>query len=166
LVVLLGANVAKGRLHVAAPILATVTLHALGRRFERGERDVGSVFRDLEILAASFPRLIETGDQFVCPAGDGCWVGHIAFAGRDVSLAVQTYKPEPLSAHPAGPPRDIESLLATLPALSFEAQLRRNNSRSWAYQRCTLLLLKRCLQRVCAVVLVLYRDQAGDEHHR
>ena len=51
----LGASVAKGRLRVAAPILATVTLHALGRRFERGERDVASVFRDLETLAASFP---------------------------------------------------------------------------------------------------------------
>ena len=118
----LGASVAKGRLRVAAPILATVTLHALGRRFERGERDVASVFRDLETLAASFPRLIETGDRFVCPAGDGAWVGHIAFAGRDVSLAVQTYKPEPLCPQPAGPPRDIESLLATLPALSFDTR--------------------------------------------
>jgi hypothetical protein len=29
------------------------------------------VFRDLEILAMSFPRMIETGDQFVCPAGVG-----------------------------------------------------------------------------------------------
>ena len=53
---------------------------------------------------------------------DGRWVGHIAFAGRDVSLAVQTYKPEPLCPQPAGPPRDIESRLARLPALSFEAQ--------------------------------------------
>jgi hypothetical protein len=95
---------------VYAPILCAVHLHAFGRRFQRGERTDAAVFADLETLVRAFSRLIETDERFVCPAGEGSWVGNIAFAGRDVSLAVSSYLPDTLPALPAGPPRDIESL--------------------------------------------------------
>jgi hypothetical protein len=39
-----------------------------------------------------------------------------------VSLAVQTYRPDPMPMYPPNAPRDIESLLAGLPALQFEAE--------------------------------------------
>jgi hypothetical protein len=101
-------------------MIFTLTMHALGRRLERGRRDIEAVFADLAELAWRFPTLIEA-EQFRCPCPDGTWVGNAALCGgRDVALSVATFHPEILPMLPTAP-RDIESLLATLPALSFPA---------------------------------------------
>jgi hypothetical protein len=55
LVILIGATVKYGALTVRAVILATVSAHALGRRYERGRRDEASVFDDLSTLRSSTP---------------------------------------------------------------------------------------------------------------
>jgi hypothetical protein len=118
-VVLIGASVQGGSFRVSAPILAVLSAHALARRYERGQRSDLSVLADLEVLATSFPRLIETADRFNCPVADGTWTGNVAMAGHYVALNVATFLPETLPALPAGPPRDIETLLASLPRIAF-----------------------------------------------
>jgi hypothetical protein len=78
-----------------APV-AHLLLHALGRRFERGEgRDAGSVMRDLKVMADRLTAAvdgteIEEVEEIECACG-GRWVGDATIArddshGRDVWL--------------------------------------------------------------------------------
>jgi hypothetical protein len=113
--VLLGVSVARGKLVVRAPQLATLSLHSLARRYQRGQPSDASVLDDISQLAWEYPRAVE-GELFNCVAGDGTWTGHTARAERDLVLHVQTYLDGTKPALPAGI-RDLESLLPRLPML-------------------------------------------------
>jgi hypothetical protein len=117
---LIGATVAGGRLTVRALVLATVSQHALARRYERGRRDDASVFDDLSTLAFRYPDLIQTSDRWNCPVTDGTWTGYPAMAGCDAALNVTTFLADTMPVLPAGPTTDLESLVADLPALRFQ----------------------------------------------
>jgi hypothetical protein len=119
LVILIGATVKHGYLSVRAVVLATVSAHALGRRYERGRRDEASVFDDLATLAFKYPELIEMTDHWNCPAGDGTWTGYAVRAGDDAALNVSTFLADTMTTAPSGPSGDLEKLIGAMPALRF-----------------------------------------------
>jgi hypothetical protein len=119
LVILIGATVRHGYLSLRAVILATVSMHALGRRYERGRRDEASVFDDLSTLAFRYPDLIETTDSWNCPAGDGTWTGYAVRAGDDAALNVTTFLADNMTPPAAGQVGDLEKLIGAMPALRF-----------------------------------------------
>ena len=116
LVVLIGATVTNGVLRVRAVILATVSAHALGRRYERGRRDEASVFDDLSTLAFKYPDLIETSDRWNCSVGDGTWTGYSIRAGTDAALNVTTFLADHMPVLPSGPIASLETLIGSMHA--------------------------------------------------
>jgi hypothetical protein len=119
LVILIGATVKHGLLTIRAVILATVSAHAMGRRYERGRRDEASVFEDLSTLAFNYPALIEATDSWSCPAGDGTWTGYAVRAGDDAALNVTTFLADTMTLPPSGPSGDLEKLIRAVPELRF-----------------------------------------------
>jgi hypothetical protein len=119
LVILIGATVRNGVLTIRAVILATVSAHALGRRYERGRRDEASVFDDLSTLAFNYPDLIETTDFWNCPAGDGTWTGYAVRAGTDAALNVSTFLADTMTPPLSGPSGGLEKLIGAMPELRF-----------------------------------------------
>jgi hypothetical protein len=71
-IILLGLIVAPRQLSLGSPTLAYVSLHALGRRFQRGwATGDAAVLADLSVLAAAPP-----GDgEFSVQVAGGAWVG-------------------------------------------------------------------------------------------
>jgi hypothetical protein len=74
-------------------LVAGVGLHALARRFERGEgRDEASVLRDLAPLATAHRVVCEVGGEFrVAAPGGGRWVGTVTSVGGERVLVVRTF---------------------------------------------------------------------------
>jgi hypothetical protein len=119
LVILIGAAMVGGWMRMRAVILATVSAHALTRRYERGRRDDASVFEDLTTLAFAYPSLVDTTDNWNCPAGDGVWVGYSVRAGGDAALNVSTFLADTMLAPAPGPSGDLATLVATMPVMTF-----------------------------------------------
>jgi hypothetical protein len=91
-------DIAPHRFEFAMPSLVTVSLHALGRRYQRAV-DVSdtAIFDDLHTLARSHLRLATgaVGDAFEVEASGGCWHGNVTDAatnaGTDRILSVRTF---------------------------------------------------------------------------
>jgi hypothetical protein len=80
------------------PSLVTVSLHALGRRYQRAVAVTDeAIFADLHTLARAHPRLTagDVGAAFEVNASGGCWHGNITdaatSAGTDRILSVRTF---------------------------------------------------------------------------
>ena len=72
--------------------LAVVGLHALARRFERGERRAdAAVLRDLAPVGRGYPAAVAAGVEFAIPAGTGRWIGAVMQASGAPVLAVRTF---------------------------------------------------------------------------
>jgi hypothetical protein len=74
--------------------LSTFSLHAIGRRFQRGEnasdRTADAVKRDVAALAAHDPDTMPAGD-FSIPISGGWWCGQIVTIEGKRALSVRTY---------------------------------------------------------------------------
>jgi hypothetical protein len=73
--------------------LAILGLHAIARRFERGDRNEHQVIADTLPLGRAFPQQLRSGEvEFEIPApSGGRWIGAMMqFAGRPI-LTVRTY---------------------------------------------------------------------------
>jgi hypothetical protein len=58
--------------------VASVPLHALARRFQRGwDVSDAAVRADLAALACPCPDVLASGGEFTVPLADGCWVGTV-----------------------------------------------------------------------------------------
>jgi hypothetical protein len=119
LVILIGATVRHGVLTIRAVILATVSAHALARRYERGRRDEASVFDDLSTLAFNYPTLIETSDWWNCSVSEGTWTGYSVRAGTDAALNVSTFLADTMTPPPSRPVGELEKLISAMPELRF-----------------------------------------------
>jgi hypothetical protein len=72
--------------------LGDACLHALARRYQRGEdRSDAAVLKDLWELAQAFPQAAATGGDFRVPAGGGFWVGERVSYHGGPHLAARTY---------------------------------------------------------------------------
>jgi hypothetical protein len=73
--------------------MAFVGIHALSRRFQRGEdRSDAAVLRDLEALGRSWRTAVEGTIEFAVPApGGGRWIGAQHLLGEAPVLAVRTF---------------------------------------------------------------------------
>lgn len=97
----LALDVAPHRFSFVMPSLVSVSLHALGRRYQRG-LDVSdeAVLGDMHVLAQSHMRLAagEAGELVDIDMEDGRWCGHLADAtnpnggGIDRIFCARTYK--------------------------------------------------------------------------
>jgi hypothetical protein len=81
----------KGRLRQTLTPIAVASLHALGRRLERGRgRDQAAMIRDLSLLAYA-----EERDEVETPEAEGRWIGYpVQMKGVDgwsVARAVRTW---------------------------------------------------------------------------
>jgi len=73
-------------------LIADVGLHALARRYERGEgRDDDAVLRDLAVLAHGHAAAVAAGGEFQIPAGGGRWIGSTTLVKDTLVLAVRTF---------------------------------------------------------------------------
>jgi len=87
---------------------ASVPLHALGRRYQRGWDVSDTAIRaDLAELADPRPDLLARYGEFTVPLADGCWVGTVAEIeerGESVRiLAVRTFVSEAMTARVDAP---------------------------------------------------------------
>jgi hypothetical protein len=74
-------------------LVAAIGLHALARRFERGDRrDDLAVVRDLLPIGQEAPRALEVGGDFeVACCNGGKWAGAVMFCDDRPMLAVRTF---------------------------------------------------------------------------
>jgi hypothetical protein len=71
--------------------LASVSLHALARRYQRGwDKSDTAIFADLAVLAHDFREAV-TLPRFAVAVSKGAWVGEPMNAGESTVLAVRTY---------------------------------------------------------------------------
>ena len=80
-------------LTVSQQILAAVSLHALARRFERGEdRADRAVLRSLYPITSAWPEIVRAGGDFeIAALGGGRWIGTtMHMAGKPI-LAIRTF---------------------------------------------------------------------------
>jgi hypothetical protein len=76
---------------VESKIVALAGLHALARRYERGERTDLGVARDLLALALTAPGILARGGEFAVDGREGRWIGaRMALDGQSVAAA-RTY---------------------------------------------------------------------------
>lgn len=72
-------------------LLADVGLHALARRFERGNCDDDAVLCDLAELAHGYRSAVAGGGDFAIEAGGGRWIGAVTTVKGAPVLAVRTF---------------------------------------------------------------------------
>jgi hypothetical protein len=72
--------------------LGDACLHALARRYQRGEdRADSAVLKDLWEPAPAFPQAAATGGDFRVPAGEGFWIGERVQYHGGPHLAARTF---------------------------------------------------------------------------
>jgi hypothetical protein len=70
--------VSGGQFKFDTILLASVSLHALARRYQRAfDNSDAAVGADLFALASSLSGAVDAGDEFAVPLGDGRWVGNV-----------------------------------------------------------------------------------------
>jgi hypothetical protein len=68
--------VSAGHFSFTSALAASVSLHALARRYERGSNNSAAAIRaDLVALMRPVDDVLEGSNDFTIPAGDGQWVG-------------------------------------------------------------------------------------------
>jgi hypothetical protein len=77
---------------IEVKLAATLGLHALARRYERGadRRDL-AVLRDVLPIALAAPAALRAGGEFEVGAGDGRWIGSVMDCDRRSCLVVRTF---------------------------------------------------------------------------
>jgi hypothetical protein len=85
---------APRKMTMAERDIATFSLHAIGRRFQRGEnasdRTADAVKRDMAAVAAHDPDTTPAGD-FSIPISGGWWCGQVVTIEGKRALSVRTY---------------------------------------------------------------------------
>jgi hypothetical protein len=130
---LVAAKVKRGKLTVDPALLATISLHCLGRRIQRGwDRSDDAVFSDLGDLAYRYVDLVDGGgDRFSLAVSDGQWAGSLLVLDDRVTLFAQTFLDADGVTLPARrPDHDICALLASLPRGSLASACREPRSGS------------------------------------
>jgi hypothetical protein len=83
---------AHGHLSISWRPLGDACLHAIARRYQRGEdRSDAAVLADLWALAEAFPQQAANSGDFKVPAGKGFWVGERVQYGGGPHLAARTF---------------------------------------------------------------------------
>lgn len=86
--------VSWGPAFVAGDLVASLSLHALGRRYQRGfdTSDV-TVLAELKTLALCHGDIVETPGEFAIAGDGGTWVGEVGLRDGMRVLAVRSFKP-------------------------------------------------------------------------
>jgi hypothetical protein len=89
--------VSAGHLHFEVAPIASIPLHALARRFQRGWTNTEVAIRaDLLALAGPAAELIDRGAGFAVPVDDGSWVGSVVeiehFGAPVAIMVVRTFR--------------------------------------------------------------------------
>jgi hypothetical protein len=86
--------VSWGQCFVAGDLVASLSLHALGRRFQRGFRtDDESILSEFRSMARCHPDIIQTPGDFSIPGDGGLWVGEIGLRDAMPVMAIRSFKP-------------------------------------------------------------------------
>jgi hypothetical protein len=83
-----------GPAFVAGDLIASLSLHALARRFQRGFRtDDESILSELRSMALCHADIVETPGQFAIAGDGGTWVGEIGLRDGMRVMAIRSFKP-------------------------------------------------------------------------
>jgi hypothetical protein len=83
-----------GQCYVVGDLVASISLHALGRRFQRGFRtDDESILSELKALALCHADIVETLGDFSIAGDGGTWVGEIGLRDAMPVMAIRSFKP-------------------------------------------------------------------------
>jgi hypothetical protein len=90
-------TVSAGHLHFEVAPIASVPLHALARRYQRGWTNTETAIRaDLLALVVPAADVIDRGDNFAVPVTDGLWVGGVVaiehFGEPAAIMVVRTFR--------------------------------------------------------------------------
>jgi hypothetical protein len=83
-----------GPAFVAGDLIASLSLHALARRYQRGFRtDDAAIMSELKAMALCHADIVETRGDFAVGGSGGNWVGEVGLRDSMPVLAVRSFKP-------------------------------------------------------------------------
>lgn len=83
-----------GPAFVAGNLIASLCLHSLGRRFQRGIRtDDATILAELKQIALCQPDIVEANGAFSIPGDGGSWVGEVGQRDAMPMLAIRSFVP-------------------------------------------------------------------------
>jgi hypothetical protein len=94
---LIGIELRRHRLQATKSTVATVGIHALARRFQRGfDTTDETIFAEFRAIAGVSPGITDAGTDFRIPVSDGVWAGGVATVTDDTknvsrALAIRTF---------------------------------------------------------------------------
>jgi hypothetical protein len=86
--------VSWGPAFVAGDLIASLSLHALARRYQRGfDTSDAAILSELRAMAMCHADIVETLGDFAIAGDGGCWVGEVGLRDGMPVMAIRSFKP-------------------------------------------------------------------------
>jgi hypothetical protein len=79
---------------VVGDLIASLSLHALGRRYQRGfDTSDAAILAEMRTIALCQPDIVEANGAFSIPGNGGSWVGEVGQRDAMPMLAIRSFVP-------------------------------------------------------------------------